>query len=330
MNTRLHDNIINTIRKSIPEDTNMTNYLSDTLNIGRESAYRRIRGEINFTFDEIAKLSQDLGFSIDNVVGVKSGENALFNIHMLQKMDYMDIYVTKLLEYGKMFREMGEQFETRSRISINTLPYFFHINYESLSRFRIYKWLYQNQKLGAHDKFADFTLPEKVLNAHKTLYHDIQAIQNVTAIIDNNVFWSAAKDLEYFYKRGLITYNELLSLKEELHDIVNVIEQMATDGKSKWGANMDIYACSIDLEASYLHFEYGDHQFMQVRIFAISAIDSFDKELCKIQKEWIESLKRYSVLISKSGEIQRFEYTSKQHEYINTILKFVNPETVNP
>ena len=78
---------------------------------------------------------------------------------------------------------------------------------------------------------------------------------------------------------------------------------------------------SVDIEASYLHFESDDFQFSQVRIFSISAIDSYNEGLCNIQKKWIESLKKYSVLISKSGEIQRFEYLNKQREYIDKTTK---------
>ena len=320
-----HENIVKAIRNSIPGNANLTNYLSDTLNIGRESAYRRVRGEINFTFDEVAKLSQELGFSVDNIIGVRRDENALFNIHMLQKLDYFDIYVNKMLEYGRLFCRSSQKYETKARMAINTLPYFFHINHEYLSRFRIYKWLYQNHKIGPGDKFADFILPDKVLKAHETFYKDIQCVPDITLVIDNNVFWSAAKDIEYFYKRGLVSYDDLSALKQELHKIVNTIEQVATDGVSKRGVRINIYISAVDLEASYVHFEYGDKQFAQVRIFSISAIDSYNEGLCKIHKEWIESLKIYSVLITESGEMQRFEYTSKQREYIDTILKFDRP-----
>jgi len=321
MKDQTHDNLIAIIRKNVPEEANLTIYLSDLLNISRESAYRRIRGEINFTFDEVATLSQDLDFSLDNVIGVKRDENALFNIHMLQNIDYFDIYVNKMLEYGRMFRENSEQMETKARISINTMPYFFHIHHEMLSRFRIYKWLYQNQKITSKETFSSFVLPQKVLDAHQIFFKDIQTVKNVTVIMDNNVFWSVAREVDYFYKRGLLSDEDLAALQTELHSITNWLEQVATDGVCPNGSKIDLYISSVDFEATYLHFEYGDKQFSQVRIYAISAIDSFNERLCKIQKEWIESLKRYSVLISESGEMQRFEYLKKQREYIENITQ---------
>ena len=321
MKNQTRDQLIETIRKNVPDETNLTIYLSDLLNISRESAYRRIRGEINFTFEEVATLSRNLGFSLDNVIGIKRDANALFNIHMLQNIDYFDIYMNKMLEYGQLFREKSKEMKTKARISVNTMPYFFHIHHESLSRFRIYKWLYQNQKITPNDKFSSFVLPQKILNAHQTFFQDIQAVRDVTVIMDNNVFWSVAKDIDYFYKRGLLTDEDLVALKTELHAIANWIEQVATNGVCPNGGKIDMYISSVDLEASYLHFEYGADQFSQVRIYSISAIDSYNARLCQIQKEWIDSLKRYSVLISESGEMQRFEYMKKQREYIDNITQ---------
>ena len=323
MKNQTRDNLIEVIRKSIPEDANLTIYLSDQLNISRESAYRRIRGEINFTFEELVSLSQDLGFSLDNIVGAKRDENALFNIHMLQKIDYMDIYVNKMLEYGRLFGDAANlDPNARARLSINTLPYLFHIRHETLSKLRIYKWLYQNQKIGPSVKFSDFVLPEKVKNAHITFAQDILKVPNITMILDNNVFWSVSKEIEYFYKRGLLSDQELENLKTELHTIINSLEEMSTCGVCRNNVKVDIYISAVDLEATYLHFEYDDKQFSQVRIYSISAIDSYDKGLCEIQKKWIESLKRFSTLISESGEMQRFEYMKKQRELINNISRF--------
>ena len=321
MNNKIQDVLIAKIRESVSEDTNLTNYLSDILNIGRESVYRRLRGEINFTFEEVAILSDNLGFSIDNMLGVKKGSNALFNIHMLQKIDYIDIYVNKMLDYGKLFRETSAQMTTKARISANTLPYFFHISYEALSKLRIYKWLYQNQKIKPGDKYADFLLPKKVLDAHHTFHQDIQTVPHITMIMDNNVFWSVTKDIEYFLKRNLLSDDDLLVLKQEMHRMVDILEKMATEEICRNGVEVEMYISAVDLEASYLHYEYGENQFSQVRIYSISAIDSFDPGVCRIQKQWMESQKRYSVLISGSGEMQRFEYMNKQREYIDSISK---------
>jgi len=320
MNNQIQQILIDTIREKVPQGKNLAVYLADKLALGRESVYRRLRGEIYFTFDEIALLSRDLGFSIDNIVGIKSGDNALFNIHMLQGgSDVLDIYVNKMNEYGRMFSEMSEHSDLKARFSINTLPYYLHIGYNNLSRFRIYKWLHQNLKIDSNNKFADFELPEYITDAHKNLYQNIQKIPSVTIIMDNNIFWSASKDIEYFMKRGLLSKEEVEVLQGEMLEIVSELETMAIEGTSSNGARVSLYISLVDLEASYLHIENDERQFSQVRVFSISAIDSFNEKLCRIQKEWIDSLKKYSVLITRSGEIQRFEYMKRQRMYIAKI-----------
>ena len=127
MTNNLQENFIAIIREKIPKGKNLTAYLSEKLILGKESVYRRLRGEINFTFEEIAAVSLDLGFSIDNIIGVKKDENALFNIHMLQKSDYVNIYVDKMTEYGRMFRKMSTQPNIKARMAINMVPYFFAV-----------------------------------------------------------------------------------------------------------------------------------------------------------------------------------------------------------
>ena len=324
MNEQLHKNLIAVIREKVPQGENLALYLSDKLSLGKESVYRRIRGEIYFTFDEIATLSLDLGFSVDNVIGTKKNENTLFNTHMLQNVGYLDIYKNKMLEYGRMFREMENDPNAEVHMSINSLPYYFYINYTNLARFRIYKSLHQCQKIGINDKFTTFELPKDILETHEIFCQDIQKIPKITIIMDNHIFWSAAKDIEYFYRRGLLTEEDLELLRAELHDIVNMLSEAATKGVSKSGTKMSIYYSSVDLESSYLHFESGDWHLAQTRVFSISAIDSYDDRLCRILKEWIDSLKKYSVLISRSGEIQRFEYMDKQRGYIDKV-PFLDP-----
>ena len=54
--------LINEMKERIPPGHNLANYLTDTLYMGKEAVYRRLRGEVAFTFDEIAVISHNLGY----------------------------------------------------------------------------------------------------------------------------------------------------------------------------------------------------------------------------------------------------------------------------
>lgn len=44
---------------------------------------------------------------------------------------------------------------------------------------------------------------------------------------------------------------------------------------------------------------------------------SFDEHIFRTTKAWIQSLKKFSTLISESGEVQRVEFFKKQHKLID-------------
>lgn len=65
----LYDTILNAIREKIPNRIILANTLAELLNIEKEAVYRRLRGEVAFSFVEIAAISSSLGISLDNIVG---------------------------------------------------------------------------------------------------------------------------------------------------------------------------------------------------------------------------------------------------------------------
>ena len=65
--------LINEMRERIAPKETLANFLTNTLCMGKEAVYRRLRGEVAFTFDEVALISHKLGISIDQIVGIQPG-----------------------------------------------------------------------------------------------------------------------------------------------------------------------------------------------------------------------------------------------------------------
>ena len=65
--------LIRAIHAHTPPDSTPASVLMDVLNIGREAAYRRMRGEVRFTFGEASALSAHLRFSLD-VIEAQTGQ----------------------------------------------------------------------------------------------------------------------------------------------------------------------------------------------------------------------------------------------------------------
>ena len=57
MKNQLNDELVSAIRNSVSDDMNIANLLMDILSIGKEAVYRRLRGDVPFTFDEVSKIT---------------------------------------------------------------------------------------------------------------------------------------------------------------------------------------------------------------------------------------------------------------------------------
>ena len=89
---KLNAALIGAIQNSTPEYTNAAAILTDKLNIGREAAYRRLRGEVPFTFGEAGVLSAQMNFSLDRTVGALDFGNVLFRLSFSDYHTALEVY----------------------------------------------------------------------------------------------------------------------------------------------------------------------------------------------------------------------------------------------
>ena len=101
MKDALNNGLIKAMREHLPEETNLANYIMDIISIGKEAVYRRLRGEVPFTFYEVSLLSQSLGISLDQIVGTNRAEGAVFNLNVSKNMSQMESYHDILKRYHK-------------------------------------------------------------------------------------------------------------------------------------------------------------------------------------------------------------------------------------
>lgn len=87
--------------------------------------------------------------------------------------------------------------------------------------------------------------------------------------------------------------------------MIDELEELAGRGKSETGNDIRIYISNINFEATYSYLETTSMHLSMIRVYAINSITTQDNEMFGDFKEWIQSLKKFSTLISESGEMQR-------------------------
>ena len=151
-------------------------------------------------------------------------------------------------------------------------------------------------------------IPDKAVHAHKLLSEVVKACRKTCFIWDSNVFYSFVKEMKYFAGLNLISETDLIHLKNELELLLHELEQISAKGEFSNGNKVAIYLSNKK-----------DFQISLLRVYSINSMDSQSPRICGIQKDWIQSLKRHSTLISESGESQRITFLEQQKSFIDTL-----------
>ena len=311
--------LINEMKERIPQGQNLANYLTDTLYMGKEAVYRRLRGEVAFTFDEIAVISHNLGISIDQIIGNHLSNRVTFDLNLLHSPNLYESYHEIVERYLRIFSSMKEDGNAEIYSATNTIPFTLYSSYEYLSKFRLCRWIYQNGKVKTPNSLSDMHVPEKIITAHKKLSEGLKRPRKTFFIWDSDIFQSFVKEIKYFAGLNMLSDDDIEVMKQELNRLLDEMEQIAARGEYPNGNKVYLYLSNINFEATYTFLEKGSFQLCMFRLYAINYMDSQHPEICRAQKEWIQSLKRYSTLISQSGEIQRMIFFTKQREIVDTL-----------
>ena len=314
----LNTGLVNAVKEKLPSKDNLANALMDILYIGKEAIYRRLRGEVPFTLAEAAVISRKLGISLDKMIGVSFRDNAVFDMNIVSSEKPFEAYYSILEKQVDLFRSVKEDETSEIGTSSNIIPQTLSLKYNMLSKFRLFKWMYQNENINCKH-FEEMEIPQKMVEKQKEYSDLVSHIHSVDYIWDNMIFSHLVNDIQYFCSIHLITDEDKDMLKEELFLLIDEMEALSARGKSKAGNDVKIYISNINFEATYSYLDTSSTQLSLIRIYSINSITTQDQEMFRGLKEWIQSLKKFSTLISESGEMQRIQFFKQQREIISTL-----------
>lgn len=314
----LNTGLVNAVKEKLPSKDNLANALMDILYIGKEAIYRRLRGEVPFTLTEAAVISRKMGISLDKMIGVSFRDNAVFDMNIVSSDKPFEAYYSILEKQVDLFRSVKEDETSEIGTSSNIIPQTLSLKYNMLSKFRLFKWMYQNENIKCKH-FEEMEIPQKMVEKQKEYSDLVSHIHSVDYIWDNMIFSHLVNDIQYFCSIHLITDEDKDMLKEELFLLIDEMEELSARGKSKAGNDVKIYISNINFEATYSYLDTSSTQLSLIRIYSINSITTQDQEMFRGLKEWIQSLKKFSTLISESGEMQRIQFFKQQREIVSIL-----------
>jgi len=309
------------ILESIPENIKPIEFLTELLNIGKESAYRRMRSEIPFTFEEITKLALELDFSVDEIIGKNKEERIFLDLQVNSTSNHEESFLAMMHEYYKYCELISNAQTKEVLVALNRVSLASIIGFDTLFKWYYYNWKHQTYNISLNDPFAETYIPPEI-NVIRQQFKNLRPnIYNVHYIIDRDIFQNMVREIQYYYNRKLITDNEIAILKEELLLVLKSIETIMQTGCNESGASANYYLSLLDIETNTNCAIFDGNIASLYWMHPVNSICIVNQEICNMQKRWIESIKKYSILVTLSNEILQAEFINKQVECLNNLAK---------
>jgi len=326
MNEELDKLLIDKIFEKIPSDVNPVEYLMDVLHLSRKSVYRRKKGELPFSFEEIVTLSEKLDFSIDELVAKTNENQAMFSHKTDALFDPEDTFTLMLKKYLNFYKKAAEAKHFEGVFTMNRILLIYALDSTHLFKFFYYMWIHQGYNVPLNFRYADMDFPDEILALSGKVWEYTRRIHNTTLIIDELVFKNIFNEIAYYYQRSLLTTEEYLQLKDELLLYIKKFETVVSVGTNELGSPYTVYLSKLNIESNSCYFKIDNEVESSFWVFGISPIYTDNNIVFTSHKKWLDSLKKYSTLISQSNELLQSKFFNEQYNYIiESSDKLLNP-----
>ena len=315
-----YQEFISAVRDKIPHHAAIVKTITDILDIDKDAVYRRLRGDVDFSFTEMAIIARELGISLDNIARIRnisSGKPArLYLCNHTNPTDYdYEMYESHI----HLLKSIKDEPGTSIMDAGNIFPIYLFLNHEYITRFYLFRWCQANN-YGSSIPFHEITIHERLKDAHKNICEYARHVTSTLYMFNYILFDRFVKNVHYYHKIRLVNDEDVSLIKNDLIALLNYIENLAVKGKyTETGKEVSIYLSDIAFDANYFCLKSSHTLFTMIRVFLLDFVVSYNSDLFKDTYTWIRTLQRTSTLISVSGEKLRTEFFDEQRKIIDTL-----------
>ena len=95
----LFKNLIEVLQDRVPQRGKLAELLAELLDIEKEAVYRRLRGSVPFSFQEVHTIADYFGFSLDSIVDIVSPVSRQMTVLMTEFLDIKESDIKKLEDF---------------------------------------------------------------------------------------------------------------------------------------------------------------------------------------------------------------------------------------
>lgn len=330
----IQQKLFNKIRSSTANPAALAEDLVSILDISKDSAYRRIKGDKQLSFDELVAIAKAYQFSLDELLD-------LWNDSIVFRGDYVDgenfnmeSYLVSMLENLQRLN----QFEDRELAYLcKDLPVFYYLMFPEVAAFKFFVWTKTQMQFEEmrEKKFSFDILTPRLRELSMQVAELYTRIPSSELLNADNIL-NDLRQLEYYKDTSLIASKEdLAAIYNGLDTMINHMEDQATRGiKFMPGAGPDPLSASYKLFVNDFYVgdntlvaRAGDLKLVYVNHSAINFVYTATSPFVAYNEEFLNNIIKRSSLISEVGERTRSRFFNLIHERIATYKDGLIPNT---
>ena len=316
----LHRYLLQVLNKKIPEQTKLVETLMDTLFMERGAVYRRLRGEVPFTFFEVVKIAEKLDMSLNNFIYTDSVQVDRFELTIVDYVNMNEMDYKQWEDYVSLICSAKNDPRSEIAESSNVLPITIYAKYDSLSKYYLFKYYYLLNESEDRLSFNDIVVPDRLRRIYRSYLSESKNFAHTIYIWDYLIFRYLVNDIRFFFDIKLISADDIREIKRDLLALLDYLEEIALYGCFKeTGKSVLFYISDVNFDADYSYVKINKFCMTHVRTFILNSVASTDQSSFRKTKNWIHSLKKSSTLITQSGTVFRAEFFEKQRKIISEL-----------
>ena len=310
--SQLQTDLFRHIKSALPSNLSLADEIADVLNVSIDSAYRRIRGEKQLSFEELQKLSNHYRISVDKVLDLKT-DSILFNGNFIQPGNFN---FSKYLDDQYHYLHYIAGFQQKELYYFSKdIPIFYYYMFPELAAFKFFVWmktLLQSPDL-AQAKFSVEKIEDSFFERAKKIAAMSCQIPTIEILNVENI-QTTLRQVEYYKDTGLFaSHAELDILYKKLTEMIDHMEDVCMQGRKYLPGEKPLLT-HAKLEMYVNDFVIGDHSnvailngkklcFINHNI--INIITTHDEAFCNYSYDFIQNIIKKSTQISNVGERER-------------------------
>ncbi|HET6766777.1 MAG TPA: helix-turn-helix domain-containing protein [Chitinophagaceae bacterium] len=312
------------IKTKLPVEASVADEIGKLLNISSDSAYRRMRGEKQITFEELYLLASTYRISLDQLMNINTG-SFMFQGNLLNpKTHRYDAYLTGMMHNIAYFNSFKKK---EIYYLCKDTPIFHWFTNRDIAAFKYFFWMgtliyfpeFRNTKVNL-DGYPDelFEMGKKISDSYQQL--DTYELWNIES-------WnSTLHQIEYYLDNDMFKSDEdALRVYEGVEKILDHLEEQAkrgykfniNDPEKKPLGKYFMYFNEIVILDNTMVLVLDNSKIAILPHTAINYLMTRDIMYCENFYNYVQNLTKRSTLISEVSEKERARYFRRMHERID-------------